>query len=230
MQNKQGSVEKCRERDEQMQKGKKNEKERNACSNERGSGQKTDQTQRIKGEDRNASSRSIGQKEGDREKDVNRGERLQIEREAISTRGGQRERQREKQSQQSARMELGGSPRESGAHPRGIPGICNHQFAYPIQFWSHSSVLFVALLSSSCTFFRARISCIQLFNLLSLFHSVSFSPSLSPFFFESATSSSLPSFFFHATVSFPPSLIYNFFLTHFLYILFIAKKLFQSSR
>lgn len=36
-------------------------------------------------------------------------------------------------------MELGGSPRETGARPRGIPGLCNHQFAYPIQFWSHSS-------------------------------------------------------------------------------------------
>lgn len=36
-------------------------------------------------------------------------------------------------------MELGGSPWETGAGLRGIPGLCNHQFAYPIQFWSHSS-------------------------------------------------------------------------------------------
>lgn len=49
------------------------------------------------------------------------------------------ERRIEAESQQSARMELGGSPRETSARPQGIPGLCNHQFAYPIQFWSHSS-------------------------------------------------------------------------------------------
>ena len=27
--------------------------------------------------------------------------------------------------------------RGTGATPCGIPGLCNHQFSYPIQFWSH---------------------------------------------------------------------------------------------
>lgn len=27
--------------------------------------------------------------------------------------------------------------RGTAASPCGIPGLCNHQFSYPIQFWSH---------------------------------------------------------------------------------------------
>lgn len=97
--------------------------------------------QRIK-RARYASPQSKGQEqraEEKEEKDINRDERGVEGRKRGNRCTEQIEKRIEAESQQSARMELGGNPRETSARPRGIPGLCNHQFAYPIQFWSHSS-------------------------------------------------------------------------------------------
>lgn len=152
--------------------------------------------QRIK-RARYASPQSKGQEqsaEEKEEKDINRDERRVEGRKRGNRCTEQIEKRIEAESQQSARMELGGNPRETSARPRGIPGLCNHQFAYPIQFWSHSSrpprpARPFARGSRLCSFLTVSFS-------PSLFSPCMLLPSsLSPFFLEPAVSP-----FFHSTL------------------------------